>query len=92
MRKVHEILQLSRDGGLSTRVVGPRTGVSATTVRGVLTGKAYHQLPELISPTCSFCLTARCYLHLTRECRICGGGFGVQATFRFGIPDWKAHR
>ncbi len=36
MRKVREILQLSRDVGLSTRAVGRQTGVAPSTVREVL--------------------------------------------------------
>ncbi|WP_341872644.1 helix-turn-helix domain-containing protein, partial [Mesorhizobium amorphae] len=36
MRHVREILRLSLEAGLSTRVIGERTGVGATTVRDML--------------------------------------------------------
>ena len=36
MRHVREILRLSLDCGLSTRVVGERVGVGSTTVRDTL--------------------------------------------------------
>lgn len=36
MRHVREILRLSLDAGLSTRVVGERVGVGPTTVRDTL--------------------------------------------------------
>ena len=36
MRHVREILRLSLDGGLSTRVIGERVGIGPTTVRDTL--------------------------------------------------------
>jgi transposase len=36
VRHVREILRLSLDGGLSTRVIGERVGIGPTTVRDTL--------------------------------------------------------
>lgn len=38
MRQVREIVRLSLEAGLSTRVVGERIGVGPTTVRDTLSG------------------------------------------------------
>lgn len=81
MRKVREILQLSRDGGLSTRVVGARTGVSATTVRGVLKRFAESDLEWPLPPA----LNAA-----DLEAKLYGPRCASKRRGQLVEPDWAA--